>query len=175
VTTPSVDDIKAWSAVDFANLVPDDGVLQVLIDRAVGWFQQITGRVVDDTMPSEFEATTREALQRMVEVAAYQRQPDQIETVADFMLISSFSAGSYSETRRGLDEIAKAKAITGDPYLNSLLLGLLTPDQMDWWLAWWSGENPPAFEVTEVDWGLRSILVHPDEMITGATYGVWSW
>lgn len=173
---PTPEQITTWSRVDFDTLGFDtDEKLQVLIDRASGWFTSITGRPVDSTMPDGFVDMTNQALQRMVEMSAYQAQPDAIETLADFMTIGSFSAGSYSETRRGLEEVQKAKMITGDPYLNQLLMGLLTPDQLDWWLSWWSGENPPWFEVTEVAWGLSGRGYGPDVPITGATYGPWSW
>lgn len=174
MTAPTVEELKAASAVDFASLVPNDEVLQLLIDRSCGWFTSITGRPVDSTMPSEYEKMADACLQRMVEVAAYQRQPDQIETVADFMLISSFTASSYTETRRSLTEIKDAKMITGDPYLNQMLFGLLTPDQLDWWMAWWTGIQQPAFEGTEVAWGMTLLYPNDPFPVTGATYSIWS-
>ena len=77
---------------------------------------------------------------------------DIIETAADFMLIQSFSAGSYSESRRSLTELKNAGMIDADPRVNALLWPLLTDDRRDEWLSWLNGKNAPAFEVTEVDW-----------------------
>ena len=79
-------------------------------------------------------------------------QPDQIETISDFLVISSFSAGSYSETRRSLTELKDARMMTGDPVLNTMLKALMTPDRLDWWIGWWTGVNAPAYAVTEMGW-----------------------
>ncbi len=139
--------------MDFGTLgFVDDPSLQTLVDRATALFEAMTGRVLDATMPSGFDRMVEQVVQRMVEILAFQAQQDYVETLSDFQLIASFSAGSYSESRRGLKEVQEAKMLVADPALNSMMMLLLTPDQRDFWDAWWTGEIPPSFEVTEVDW-----------------------
>ena len=83
---------------------------------------------------------------------AYQNQPDIIETAADFMLISSFSAGSYSETRRDIKDLKEARlarrrpahqlgAVGADDARHARHLGRLDERHV-----------APAFEVTEMAW-----------------------
>jgi hypothetical protein len=158
VEVPSPSEIREWSQVDFGTLgFGEDPDLQRLIDRSAAWFAQITGRTIDATFPAELEQLCDAAMQRMVEIAAHYQQPDIIETVSDFLLLSSFSAGEYSEQRRGLEELRKNQMITPDPLLNTLLRALMTPEKLDEWEAYFSDEPVPAFEVTEVDWtdGMR--------------------
>lgn len=180
MTAPTAAQIREWSKVDFNTLgFSDDADLQVLVDRSVTLFAQITGRPVDATMPVEYDRAVEQVIQRMVEVLAFQAQQEYVETLSDFQLIASFSAGSYSETRRSLTEIKDARMLVADPALNALLLTLLTPDMQDFWIGWWSGQIPPGFEVTEVAWMLGSGFDHPAQYPYGAepitNYGPWSW
>lgn len=178
MTTPTATQIKDRSQVDFASLgYATDEQLDRLIAAVVPILEWITGRTMA-TMPSNLEETVLLCISRMVAVLAYQEQPEQIETVADFLLLSSFTAGSYSETRRSLTELRDAKLISGDPILNGFLMGLLTPDQLDWWMGWWSGENAPAFEITEVDWSSSRYGNYDDAPWMSEpiiNYGPWSW
>lgn len=185
MTSPTAAEIREWSKVDFGALgYADDDALQLLIDRSAALFTQITFRPIDASLPTTLETVVNQVVQRMTEILAFQSQQDFVETLSDFQLISSFTAGPYSETRRSLTEIKEAKMLTADPALNTLLMTLLTPDAMDFWLGWWSGENPPAFEVTEVDWTFGSGFDTPwradpygsyADGETGATVGPWSW
>lgn len=160
---PTPTQINDWSHVDFPSLgYPDDPSLQVLIDRSAALVESITGYTLP-ALPSAYDPMMQQAIQMATEVLAYQAQPDVIETAADFMLIASFSAGSYSETRRSLTEITQAKGMfTPNPLLNNLLFSLMTPDQRDFWWAWINGQNLPSFAVTEVDWAGGGLRAGPD-------------
>jgi hypothetical protein len=171
VNRPTAADIREWSKVDFDSLTySDDADLQLVIDRAGDYIEWMTGRTMDDTMPTQFERGFNQAVQYKTEDYAYIDQPENVETIGDFMLISSFSAGSYSETRRSLDELAKARMIDADPRLNSLMWGLMTDDKRDFWNDWLNTVNSPAFEVTEVDWSLTHLGSYLPGRTTDAAY-----
>lgn len=149
---PTADDIRQWSIVDFGQLgFVDDSQLQRLIDRVAESVELTTGRTLDG-LPDEFDKQMEQVIQMLVEQYAYQAQPDQIETASEFFLISSFSAGSYSETRRGLEEIRKSGLLNPNPAIHFLLWALMTDAKRDEWLGWIMGINAPAFETTEVNW-----------------------
>lgn len=180
MTRPTAADIREWSKVDFDSLgYADDGDLQLVIDRAADYIEWMTGRAMDDTLPTQYERVMAQAVQYKTEDMAFIDQPENVETIGDFMLISSFSAGSYSETRRSLDELAKAKMIDADPRLNSLLFGCMTDDKRDFWQDWLNAVNSPAFEVTEVDWSLTHLGSYlpygaaAGDYVPSDTYGIW--
>ena len=157
-TTTSVE-IRTWSKVDFVALGypivvdPDPDTLQVLVDRAVEYVDEVTGRT-EATVPSNFTLTYQEAIQRRTEQLAYKAQEDEAETAADFETISSVGAGSYNESRRSMEETRKAGMINPWPHLNDLLWRMATEDRRDEWEDYWAGlnGNRPAFEVSEMDW-----------------------
>jgi hypothetical protein len=164
VTTPTAAEIRERSQVDFGTLgYEKDEELDRLIASVVPMFTWITGRTLD-AMPPELEEAVTLCIERMVAVLAYQEQPEQIATISDFLVLSSFSAGSYSESRRSLTELKEARMISGDPVLNGMLLGLMDPERLDFWLAWWDDENAPFFAVTEVAWGLTGVGVYRDDV-----------
>jgi hypothetical protein len=180
VNRPTAADIREWSKVDFDSLTySDDADLQLVIDRATDYITWMCGRPCDDTLPTQYERVYAQAVQYKTEDMAFIDQPENVETIGDFMLISSFSAGSYSETRRGLEELAKAKLIDADPRLSSLLWGLMTDDKRDFWEDWLASVNAPAFEVTEVDWSLTHLGSYGPGMASDAAYtpvdayGIW--
>lgn len=152
MTAPTAAAVRGWSRIDFGALgYGDNAKLGVLVARANTWLETITGLTFAG-MPTAFEPLAEQAIQMLVEQMAYQSQEDIIETAADFHLIASFSAGDYSETRRGMDELRKSGMLNSDPAIHMLLWRLLTPDKQDEWLGWINGTDLPAFEVTEVDW-----------------------
>lgn len=161
MTKPTPEQIDTWSQVDFGTLgYPDIADIQPLIDRAWAWLAwasghtaEMGGPLLDAWTDAAMEPLVQQAVQAKTEGLAYQGRPDVIETAADFMLIGSFSAGSYSETRRSIKDLQMAGMIDADPRINSLLWPLMTADMRDLWMSWLTGKNPPAFEVTEMDWG----------------------
>jgi hypothetical protein len=174
VLAPTATQIKERSQVDFASLgYETDEEIERLAAALAPTLEWITGRTLA-TLPPEYDETATLAISRMTATLAYQEQPDQIETISDFLVLSSFSAGSYSESRRSLTELRDAKLISGDPVLNSLLMGLLTEEKLEWWMGWWTGVIPPSFEITEVDWQHRLLLAGAQWPYIEQPYGVWS-
>lgn len=147
--------IEENSDVDFASLgngwLAADGAVQRLVDVQVAFLEWATGRPLA-TMPPEFERLAEQALIYLVENSAQQSTADISETMGDFALIQSFSAGPYNESRRGLDELRKSGLIVADPRLHGLLWALLTDERRDVWMEWLSGVIAPAFEITDVNW-----------------------
>jgi hypothetical protein len=94
----------------------------------------------------------------MSQQLAMQATPEYLETLSDFDHIQSFSAGPYSETRRSPGDAMKARMLNAWPWLSDLLWRMLTPDQYDYWISFFSGDNAPAFAVTEVDWSDTGLL-----------------
>lgn len=94
------------------------------------------------------EPLVADVVLKYVEFAAFRASADVAETLSDFDLISSFSAGSYSESRRnGKDAAEAARAV-----LKNLFWPIMSPDKQDEWIAQDAGVNPPAFAITEVNW-----------------------
>lgn len=165
---PTSEQVRTWSQVDFGSLgypQNDPDPLDELIARSEAFFGEITGLGFDPVTDSALVAVpdrqapmVRQAVQRMVEMLAVQSQPDIIDTLGDFMLLSSFSAGNYSESRRSLSEIEKNQMLVADPTLNGLLWVLMTPDKQAFWYAWLNDINAPAWDVQEVWWGAPHIV-----------------
>lgn len=153
MTAPDVADIKAWSRVDFVALGYDTNAeLEVLLDRAVAYVEDVTGRTLA-TLPSQFDRTMEEAIQRTVEQAAMRSQEENIEVSADFDTISNMSVSGYSEGRRNMDDIRKARLINPWPLLHDLLWRMATDDKRDEWDDYWAGGSErPAFAISEMDW-----------------------
>ena len=126
--------------------------LQVILDRAIEYVQEVTGRTLA-TLPSQYEKTMQEAIQRTVEQSVLRSQEDALEIAADFETISNMSVTGYSENRRNMDDLRKAQMINPWPLLHDLLWRMATDDRRDEWDDYWAGgSDRPAFEVSEMDW-----------------------
>lgn len=126
--------------------------LQVLLDRAIEYVEEVTGRTLA-TLPSRYEKTMQEAIQRTVEQSVLRSQEDSLEVAADFETISNMSVTGYSENRRNMDDLRKAQMINPWPLLHDLLWRMATEDRRDEWDDYWAGgSDRPAFEVSEMDW-----------------------
>lgn len=131
----------------------EDPLDLLLLPAAEQFVLHITGWDSYAAVPAEKEALVELAIRLAVEMIAAQSRPEYLETLEDFDLISSFSAGSYSETRRSVDEALKAKMLAAWPPLNAALLGAMTDEARDDYLGWLDGKVAPSFEVSEVNWG----------------------
>lgn len=153
MTAPDIGDIRAWSRVDFVALgYETNAELEVLLDRAIEYVEDVTGRTLA-TLPSQFERTMEEAIQRTVEQSAMRSQEENIEVSADFDTISNMSVSGYSEGRRNMDDIRKARLINPWPLLHDLLWRMATDDKRDEWDDYWAGGSErPAFAISEMDW-----------------------
>lgn len=160
---PDLADLKQWSKVDWDEL--DFGVddqLQTLLDRAIKYVCAVTGRTFDDDpsigaeIPDPLIETGNEAVQMRAEQLGFQGQEDYIETGSDDE-IQSFSAGSYSETRKTPTRLTRGGSEAGLlpvnqwDALNQRLWLLMTPEMEDFWREKF-GQMPPSFATTEVDW-----------------------
>ena len=175
MNVPTAAEIRTWSRLpfdDYDYAEPSSGTdpLDILIARAAEYVGRVTGRSLDTSpdpntldVPDELSQTAAEAIQRRVEQMVIKSQEDEVETAADFDLIKSFSAGSYSETRRDAADAAKAKAINAWPLLDEMLWALATEDARDDWREKW-GDVVPAFSVTEVDWHGTLLPPSPTEL-----------
>jgi hypothetical protein len=182
---PDAASVRAMSKVDFGTLgYEEDADLQVVVDQANAYIEFVTGQTLDANMPTEFEKLAGQAVRMRTEQVAFQAQEDYVETVNDDA-VSSFSAGSYSETRR--DNNAKRNVLNLWPGLNDLLWMMMTADKYDYWMGLLTGVNAPAFSITEVAWtrhyaGMsddtpwlvepRSARFATDEIID---LNAWSW
>lgn len=164
---PTGADLQEWSKLDFAELeYSDDAALDMLVEQACVYVEHVTGRGLSSPpvgsvggvklveMPDDLVALAQQAVRMRTEQVALQAQPDYVETAADD-LVSSFSAGAYSETRRDAPR-KDAKRMNSWAALQEILLLLCTPDRYDFWLAWMDGVHAPAFAVSEVAWGYPS-------------------
>ena len=149
---PTVEEIRALSNVDFEGVgVDDDSQLETLLTAAQSLLTAITGQTVAE-MPDEFVPMANLAIRGFTEQLAYQGSAEYLETLSDFDLIQSFSAGPYSETRRSAEDAMKARKLNAWPWLSDLLWLMLTDEKREFWEDYFSDENAPAWAVTEVEW-----------------------
>lgn len=117
-----------------------------------------------ELVAAEDEPLVFDAVRALSELAALDQSEDRQETLADFDLLKSFSAGSYNETRRDADEARKARALVAWPWLNTRLWDFMTPDKRAYWIDFFAAPGEvPAAGVTEVDWS-RGLAVGSDEI-----------
>lgn len=160
----TLDQLKQWSVSigELASPLTDEQ-LQVLLDRATQYVRFVTGRTVEDC-PADLLALLEQCVQMRVEQTAQQQATDYVETGADFDQIASFSAGDYSETRRGQGEpkAGRPAQVNSWPALNSALRMVMTDEKIDYWDDQ-LGEGAPHYAVTEVEWGGVYSLLPPQE------------
>lgn len=156
---PTASDVQSWTTL--AELKTADATTAArVVARAGAAFLRITGQTWA-AIPTDLEPSVEQAVQGLAELTILQSSADNLETLADFDLIKSFSAGPYSETRRDGADAMKARMLVAWPWLNELLWGLLSPDKYDYWVSFFGGINAPAFAVTEMDWGAYQDLPQP--------------
>ena len=175
---PTVAAVREWTptTINYGNLgygLADPDPLADIAGQGAALFALITGRTYA-TIPAELEPLVRRAVAGLTYMQVVQSQPDYLETLADFDLIQSFSAGSYSETRRSAEDALKARMLVPWGWLNDLLKLLLTPEKADYWDEQFSGEHAPAWEVTEVDWTASGHMTRGDYHVPGPPgWGGW--
>lgn len=148
---PTAADVQSWTKLDaLKNAAADDAARIVAVAKSS--FLKITGQSWTAILPQD-EPLVQQAVKGMAELTSYQDSPEYIETLADFDLIQSFSAGPYSETRRSPGDAMKARLLVAWPWLSDMLWNLLTPEKYDYWTAFFSDKPTPAFDVQEMNWG----------------------
>jgi len=152
MNAPTVNEVNAWSLVEFASLPApvDNTLLAVYVARANDYVILISGQVFAG-MPAGLVTLAQECVQMRTEQLAYQAQPDQIDTRTDDA-IASFGVDGYNESRRGLNEADKERMVNPWQGLHDRLWRLMTDEKRDEWRERWAGTSP-AFAVSEVAWG----------------------
>lgn len=151
MNTPSYADIQSWTKQP--DLKAADAVTaERTTARAVASFKKFTWMTDFTQVPDDLAPLVEQAIQGLAELTTVQQSADYLETLADFDLIQSFSAGAYSETRRNAEDAMKARLLVAWPWLSELLWSLMTPDAYDYWFQIITGAIPPAFGVQEVAW-----------------------
>jgi hypothetical protein len=152
VVAPTVEEIQSWTKLALLKeQTPEDAART--LKRALGLLKKFTG--IDQAfmaqVGAEDESEIERAIQGLAELLSVQESEERLETLADWDLIQSFSAGNYSETRRSPKDAKEAHMLVPWPELNTLLWGLMTDDARDYWFAFF-GVPVPAWDVQEVDW-----------------------
>jgi hypothetical protein len=167
---PTAADLLEWTKVeDLQNADPAD--VDRYVARANAAFVKITG-LQFASVPAEDEPLVEQAVQGLAESIFYETDEDRIDTLKDFDLIQSLSAGPYSETRRSAEDAMKARMLHAWPWLSSLLWSLLTPDKYDYWISFFGGDPPPASAIQEVDWS-GGIGFRGSDLPTGGRLDPW--
>jgi hypothetical protein len=154
---PTAADVRAASNLSWtdygAGLADDTGPagLQEIVDRAESAFYNITGQTLD-SIDVKFAPQVRRVIQGMTEQLAMAGSADVLDTQSDWDLITSFTAGPYSEQHRAGDEMFKGRMLFPVPWISMALWALLTPDRYGFWVSFFTGVNQPAFEGTDVFW-----------------------
>lgn len=170
---PTAEEIRTkLPQIDWETLgVADDAALDELIADAVDQIGIVTGWVLPN-VPTMYERTMVRAIALMAAWLQARQSEDVLETAADWDLVASLTAGSFSETRRaGKDALVALQLINPWPPLAGLLWNLLLPlpgtdgnpnvnARYDYWISL-MGQPAPAFDVIEVDWGGEGML-HTD-------------
>lgn len=165
-TAPTAAEIRDWSQVDFAArgyVLADPDPLQRVVDEALSEVTLITARRYEDNPPPVVKTVLDQVVRMFTEQIVMQGQEDNVETAGDFDMIGSFSAGSYSETRRNPITGAGPRPLNPWPALEQKLWLLMTlaPGeindnvlaQFDYWRYLLGYATvPPAWSVVEVDW-----------------------
>lgn len=164
MAAPTAEEIREWSQVDFDSLgYGEDPALQRLVNVALAVFTRWTGQswsgdTYSDIAPATgTEALAVDAIQTLTEIAAYRKQADRAETFGDFDLLSSFSAGGYSESRRSGKDLREVSL----SQMEAMLWPLMTAAKQEEWKEMISGINAPAFEVTSEDFGIPRDVLDP--------------
>jgi hypothetical protein len=171
-------DIRAISQVPFDQLgfvIPADGTtadpLMVLLRRATGYVQQVTGQTLDTSLSEDLATTAEEAVQMRVEQLAYAAQDDTVSTGAVFEQTNNFTAGSYSETSRDMNAQRAAHLVNPWPALHDRLWRMMNQDKRDEWLMYWNGTYAPALMVQPI-YGSENFSASLDPSTGGVNSGL---
>lgn len=156
--TPAPPNGTDYGALGFpVPIAPDPDPLQPLVDAAIQYVEQVTGRVPIESVPDNMAALAQMAIRMRTEQFLWLLSADFVESAADSEVVS-FSAGSYSETRRS-DRGRKQGEWWINPWgaLDELLWLLMTPEKKVEWDEKIKGIVAPAFAVVSPDWDQFSV------------------
>lgn len=154
---PTSLEIRARSRIDYATYpLPNPYVaagdpLNGPLAEALAYVAVMTCRDPLTDVPDALAPLALSAVRMRVEQIVMGEDPDTIETAVDDD-VQSFSAGSYSESRRARAGFLKDGMLNGWKALDRLLWLLMTAECRAAWTAEMTGESQPSFAVTEVDY-----------------------
>jgi hypothetical protein len=163
---PTAANIRAASKLDFCEYgyaVANDanpGGLQEIVDQAESMFWRVTGQTLDEITPNAPGSNlspgpaplVRRVITGMTEHFVMAGSPDTLDTQSDWDLIQSFSAGPYSETRRGAADMMQGRMLFPVPWISMALWSLCSFERYSFWIQFFSGVNMPAWETGDVFW-----------------------
>jgi hypothetical protein len=154
-TLPDANYVRCASKLDFNQYGytcdTGPGGLQELVDQALSTFWRITGQKIDQIEP-QAQAIVRRVVKGMTEYFVVSSDADTIETMSDFDMISSFSAGPYNENRKNGSETRQGWLLFPIPWISQTLWGLLDYERYGYWVQLFGGINMPAFESSDAFW-----------------------
>lgn len=155
--TPAPPNGTDYAAFGFPPPPPEPDPLQPLVDASIQYLEQVTGRAPIETTPPELESLMNMAVRMRTEQFLHVTSADSVESAADSDVVS-FSAGSYSETRR-TERGHREGEWWINPWgaLDDLLWLLMTPEKRAEWEAKAKNIVEPAFAVASPDWDQFSI------------------
>lgn len=139
-----------------------DGDFALLVAVTAPLVGNMTGRAIAGTEGEEVTPDLLEIARRVIAMKTEQfasalgSQKDRKRSLNRGNL-SSFSAGSYSESYFGPDQAMRAQRLDADPILAELMWALCTEQKRAEWLAQWEPENFPAgvATITSFDYSNR--------------------
>lgn len=178
---PSAADVRLASRLNFGD--PDigypapqgsgDDLLDPVVVEATSYVTFVTARKYDASVPDLLVSIMEQVARMRTEQLVQEGKADSVDTVSDFDMITSFTAGTYSENRRTMADANEAKAGMLNPWpaLNRMLWLLLTPypgddpaieDRLEFW-RWFLGIGAvaPAWQTVEVAWEANSVFGSP--------------
>lgn len=135
-----------------------EGDLDRVVSDAVGLVQSMTCRVLDETLPAELVGTAYRAVTLKAEQLAVTGAAKFAEQTAAGRRIRSISAGPWSETYFGPDELTGRRGqqqfpmMDPDPRLAEALWALATDECREAFVALIRGQFVPAGQATEFDY-----------------------
>lgn len=146
-------DVRGWSQLNFARYgLADDDKLQVFVDRAAGYVFVITGQTYASITDGNLTTIAQQAIQMRTEQAVLQGTRGHLISAADSSVVSSFTAGSYSEQRRDPSRRGEERSINLWPALEDQLWLLMTPERWEWWWGFVNNTSIPAFTMEHHSW-----------------------
>lgn len=132
------DEVRTWSRLDFdaleygAPTPPDDDPLDIELERAIAYVEDVTGQNdadIDD--PSSLATRFKQAVQLRCEQVVIKRQPDFVADLNEDAI--DISVTGYQQKRISYKESDPDRMINPWKELNDLLLSMLTDERRDYW------------------------------------------
>lgn len=129
--------------------------LREVVADAVALIERITGRLLDDSLPTELVRIALRATTLMTEMLSIEGSAEMVEATLGGTRLKSISAGPWSESYFATGELVVKNgipSITGIGALDRLLWELMTDEKREEWLALATGMPAPAGAVSQFDY-----------------------